>query len=423
MTFRKWFIVILLLVSFIYLSGCDNGNECEECKICEQCETCYECEICDDKEKIVVKLGIDSIDNYLSVFDNKKVGLITNQTGINSSFESSIDVLYGKINLVALFAPEHGIRGNYTAGDSIGGETDYITSLPIYSLYGSTQRPTKAMMDKIEIMAIDIQDVGARFYTYVYTMAYAMEACKQYNKPFVVFDRPNPVGGDKYEGNILDTTYSSFIGLYPIVQRHGMTIGELAMYFNTEFNINCDLTVIKMDGWTRDMYYEDTNLPWVIPSPNMPTTQTALVYSGTCIFEGTNLSEGRGTTLPFELIGAPYINAFEYANALNNYGLEGVYFRPTYFTPIASKNINQLCGGVQVHVTDKDKFEPVKTGLVMLEIVRTMYPSNFSTLSSLNLLTGCNYISLRTYTLDKQLELFSKDALTFGVTRVKYLLY
>ena len=193
-------------------------------------------------------------------------------------------------------------------------------------------------MDTIDILCIDLQDAGARFYTYIYTMAYAMEASEEYDKEFVVFDRPNPAGGEKFEGNILEEEYKSFVGNYPIVQRHGMTIGELAKMFNEEFGIGCKLTVIEMTGWKRSMYFDETNLPWVIPSPNFPSQNTALVYPGTCIFEGTNLSEGRGTTIPFEVIGAPYIDAIEYANALNELGLKGVKFRPAHFTPTFSKH-------------------------------------------------------------------------------------
>ena len=298
-----------------------------------------------------MKLGIDRIDEYLSVFEGKKVGLITNPTGLNSNYESSIDVLFEKVNLTALYAPEHGIRGDSQAGGSIGNEVDVKTNLTVYSLYGSTQKPTKTMLSNIDVMCFDIQDVGARFYTYIYTMAYAMEACAENGKEFVVFDRPNPVSADVVQGNILDEAYSSFIGLYPIVQRHGMTVGEIARLFNTEFGINCDLTVIKMANYDRTSYYDDTNLPWVTPSPNMPTVKTAVVYTATCLFEGTNVSEGRGTTTPFELIGAPWLNSEQLARELNGLNIEGVYFRPQWFTPTFSKYAGTLCGGVYVHIS------------------------------------------------------------------------
>ena len=382
-----------------------------------------------ENKKEKVYLGIDLIDENLSIFEGKRVGLITNATGINSNFQSTIDILYAKTNLKALFAPEHGIRGANAAGGTVTDETDPVTKLPVYSLYGSTQAPTKEMLDEIDIMCIDIQDVGARFYTYIYTMAYAMQACKTYNKEFVVFDRPNPVSGDVVEGTILDTTYSSFIGLYPIVQRHGMTIGEIAKYFNEEERIGCNLTVIKMKNWNRDMYFDECSVPWVLPSPNMPTLDTAIVYTGTCLFEGTNLSEGRGTTRPFELIGAPWIDSIALAAELNSLGLNGVYFRPASFTPTTSKFSGKQCFGVQVHVTNRYTFESVKTGYAMLEVIRTMYPDDFQILSAssnrctLNLLTGCSYITAHKYTLEQQFKLIDAGSKEFKDKRAKYLLY
>ena len=286
------------------------------------------------------------------------------------------------------------------------------------------------MLDNIDILCIDIQDAGARFYTYIYTMAYAMEAYKKsIIKNLLVFDRPNPAGGEKFEGNILEDKYRSFVGNYPIVQRHGMTIGEIAKLFNEEYKIGCKLTIIKMTGWERSMYFDDTNLPWVIPSPNFPSVNTALVYPGTCVFEGTNLSEGRGTTTPFEVIGAPYINAIEYANALNELGLKGVVFRPAHFTPTFSKHANILCHGVQVHVTNRDDFSPVKTAWAMLYIVRRMYPNDFEILNKnndrnmLNLLTGTNYITNNKYNLEELFDIIDRDTKTFGKVRDKYLLY
>ena len=379
------------------------------------------------KEKVY--LGIDLIDENIDIFNGKRIGLITNATGINSNYKSTIDILYEKVNLRALFAPEHGIRGANPAGGTVTDETDPVTNLPVYSLYGSTSTPTETMLQDIDLMCIDIQDVGARFYTYIYTMANAMKACRQYNKEFVVFDRPNPVSGSVVEGTILDMTYSSFIGMYPIVQRHGMTIGEIAKYFNETQNINCNLTIIKMKNWERDMYFDECDVPWVLPSPNMPTLDTAIVYSGTCIFEGTNLSEGRGTTRPFELIGAPWIDAIALSNELNSLGLSGVYFRPASFTPTTSKFSGSQCFGVQVHVTDRSTFDSVKCGYAMLEIIRTMYPDNFQVLSAsssrctLNLLTGCDYINKHTYTLSQQFALIEKDTADFKEMRKAYLLY
>jgi len=382
-----------------------------------------------EPETVEVFLGIDRIDENLSLFEGKRVGLITNQTGFNRDLVSTIDVLNEKVNLVALFAPEHGIRGDLQAGSNVSSYVDEKTGITVYSLYGSTQKPTAEMMALIDVLCIDIQDAGARFYTYVYTMAYAMKACQEFGKQMVVFDRPNPAGGTNYEGNILDLAYSSFIGKYPIVQRHGMTIGELAGLFNTEYGIGCDLEVILMEGWERDMYYDDTKLPWVVPSPNFPSVDTALVYPGTCIFEGTNMSEGRGTTTPFQVTGAPFIDADKYAQALNDLELPGVTFRPAYFTPTFSKHANVLCNGVQVHVTDRETFMAVKTGWAMLEVARTLFPNDVSILNGtqdrcmLNLLTGNRYLNDRTYSLEEQFAILLQDTAAFGVIRENYLLY
>lgn len=407
---KKKILVILLFSVLLLLGGCHHQQNPDI-----------------DEEKVL--LGIDNIDDYLDFFKDKKVGLITNPTGINSQYRSTIDVLNEKVNLVSLFAPEHGIRGEKQAGEATETYVDSATGITVYSLYGQNKQPSRSMMKGLDVLCIDLQDAGARFYTYIYTMAYAMQACKAYDKEFVVFDRPNPIGGEVYEGNILEEEYKSFVGNYPILQRHGMTIGEIAKLFNEEYGIGCQLTVIKMKNYQRSMYYEDTSLPWVIPSPNFPTQNTAIVYPGTCIFEGTNLSEGRGTTIPFEVVGAPFIDAQKYADNLNALGLEGVYFRPTYFTPTFSKHANSLCGGVQVHILDKEKFSSVKIGWAMLDIVRDMYPNDFQILNAtsnscmLNLLTGCSYIRDDTYSLDEQFAILEEDTKTFGKIRSKYLLY
>ena len=277
-----------------------------------------------------LKLGIEQLPQYRAIFAGKRVGLITNQTGIDSAGTPSAVLLSRSVQLTALFSPEHGIQGNEREGASIGHSVDPRTGLPVYSLYGNTKRPTPEMLKDIDILCFDIQDVGARFYTYISTMAYAMEECARYKKQFVVFDRPNPIGGT-VEGNMLELEYRSFTGYFPIVQRHGMTVGELALLFNTEYGIHCDLTVIPMTGWDRETYFDELPLIWVPPSPNIPSPLTALVYAGVCLFEGTNLSVGRGTTMPFQYLGAPYIDAYHLAEQLNRLGLEGVCFLPALF--------------------------------------------------------------------------------------------
>jgi len=383
-----------------------------------------------------INLGIDNIDENLDIFKDKRVGLITNPSGMDSNFTSSIDVLYEKTNLTTLFAAEHGIRGYAQAGDSVGNEVDNITKLPVHSLYGSTKKPTPEMLENIDILAYDMQDVGARFYTYINTLAYAMEACAENDKTFVVFDRPNPISSE-VQGNLLDTDFSSFVGMYPIVQRYGLTVGEYAQYINDKFDINCDLKIVKMSGWSQDMYYDETGLDtWVMPSPNMPTLDTALVYTGTCVFEGTNLSEGRGTTRPFELIGAPWINAMDLANELNSLNLPGVKFRAASFTPQFSKysasdtanyptGKNQVCGGVQVYVTDRDSFNAVKTGYAMLYTVRDMYPDKFQYLSTnfIDKLTGNSYVREGKYTLEELFAIVDKESEEFKAEIEQYRIY
>ena len=296
-----------------------------------------------------------------------------------------------------------------------------MTGLKVYSLYGNTKKPTQEMMDTIDVLCIDIQDVGSRFYTYIYTMAYAMQACKEYGKTFVVFDRPNPIS-NKIDGNILEK-YKSFVGMYEIITRHGMTIGELARMFNEKFNIGCDLKVIKMKNYDPTKYIDELIAPWVNPSPNMPTLDTALVYPGTCLFEGVNLSEGRGTTKPFEFIGAPFINAYAWAKKLNSLNLDGVVFRPIYFTPTFDDYKGQLCGGVQVHVKNRNTFSPTKTGVAMIYTVKEMYPSNVELQSYLKTLSGVDYIYNMSYKLEEVFKKIDNDIETFENISKPYKLY
>lgn len=379
-----------------------------------------------------VVLGIERIDEFKSVFEGKRIGLITNPTGIASDFTSSIDVLRNKTNLVALFSPEHGVRANIQAGMHLPTYVDEETGITVYSLYGKHKKPSKEMMDELDIMSIDVQDNGSRYYTFIYTMAYAMYTCAEYGKEFVVFDRPNPIGGVRVEGNKLDTEkYRSFVGYFEMPQRHGMTIGELARLFNEEYKIGCKLTVIPMKGWERSMSFEDTNLPWVVPTPNIPTINTCYAYNATCIFEGTNFAEGRGTTTPFELIGAPWVKSETLARELNAYGLEGVHFRPQYFTPTFSKYKDELCGGVFVHITDRDKFDTIKTSWTLLHHIRTNYSEHFKinkpyvegrpTLFHFE--AGSDDVIVPNQTLEEQLKHLEENNKEFKEIRKPYLLY
>lgn len=378
-----------------------------------------------------MKFGIDNIDNYLHLFAGKRVGLITNPTGINSKHQSTIDVLKEKVNLVCLFSPEHGVRGDLQAGVKLETYIDERTGITVYSLYTKDKKPSKEMLDTIDVLCIDIQDGGSRFYTYIYTMAYAMMACKEHNKEFVVFDRPNPINATDYEGNILDIEYRSFVGYYPILQRHGMTIAELAKMFNEEYQIGCNLHLVLMSEYDRSKYYDEYDKIWVFPSPNYPTIATGIVYNCTCIFEGTNISEGRGTTLPFEIVGAPFIEGKDLANKLNSFHFDGVYFRELYFTPTFSKHENKLCSGVQLHITNRKTFKPVKVGWAMLDVIRHMYPHDFAINPPykegghcmLEFNTGCDYIFNDKYPLEKQFTILELQTKEFGKIRQKYLLY
>ncbi|MFC4023904.1 exo-beta-N-acetylmuramidase NamZ domain-containing protein [Oceanobacillus longus] len=327
-----------------------------------------------------LELGVEVLlEEQKELIEGKRVGLITNPTGVDQELNSIVDLLHNDpdVELTALYGPEHGVRGDAQAGEYVEFYIDETTGLPVYSLYGQTRKPTPEMLENVDVLLFDIQDVGTRFYTYIYTMAYAMEAAQENNIEFIVLDRPNPLGGHKVEGPVLETEYASFVGNYPIPLRHGMTVGELAKLFNEEFEIGADLTVVEMDGWKRNMYYDDTNLEFVLPSPNMPTLDTALVYPGAALIEGTNLSEGRGTTKPFELIGAPFVNSTEFAAALNELELPGVAFRAASFTPSISKHAGTLSHGVQIHIKNKKSYKPVETGLHIVKTLHDMYPEDF----------------------------------------------
>ncbi|MGL5245583.1 MAG: exo-beta-N-acetylmuramidase NamZ family protein [Sarcina sp.] len=380
-----------------------------------------------------VSLGIDNIDENINIFKDKKVGLITNPSGINSDFISTIDILNEKTNLTTLFAVEHGIRGDVNAGDNVKDEIDEITKVPVHSLYGKLKKPTSDMLKNIDILAYDIQDVGLRFYTYINTLAYVMEACAENNKTCVVFDRPNPLGGKEVEGICLNKEVSSFVGKYPIVQRYGLTIGEYANFINKEFNINCDLKVIPMTNWNRDMYYDETNLKtWVMPSPNIPTVDSAIAYAGTCLFEGTNVSEGRGTTKPFEIIGAPWIDSSKLANNLNNLNLGGVKFRPISFKPTCSKyseentlGKHKFCGGVQIHIIDRKNFNPIKTGVAMIITIRNMYKDEFKFTSNnfIDNLYGDNCLREQDKNIEEIFEKIDKESKEFKEKIKNYYIY
>jgi uncharacterized protein YbbC (DUF1343 family) len=309
-----------------------------------------------------------------------RIGAVVHPASVLSNLCHTADALFESrdFQLVSLFGPQHGARGE-TQDNMVESEFywDPDTGLPVHSLYGTTRWPTEDMLKGVDVLLYDLQDAGTRVYTFIYTMAYCMEACARNGKSMIVLDRPNPINGRQMEGNLLHPEFRSFVGRYPIPMRHGMTVGELALFFNSEFGIGCNLTVVAMEGWRRDFWFDQTGLLWVPPSPNLPTLDSATVYPGSVLVEGTCLSEGRGTTRPFELIGAPFIHSREYAEHLNAMGLPGVWFRSAYFQPTFQKWAGQMCGGIQIHVTDRGKFEPYLTGIAVISTARALYPESF----------------------------------------------
>jgi uncharacterized protein YbbC (DUF1343 family) len=327
-----------------------------------------------------VRTGLEVLlRDRLSLLRGRRIGLLAHQASVDARLQHAAAVLHGArgVRLARLFAPEHGLWGAAQDHAAIAGARDPVTGLAVASLYGPRREPTPAMLAGLDALVVDLQDVGSRYYTFVWTMALAMRACERAGVDVVVLDRPNPLGGAVVEGNIPDPAFASFVGLYPLPARHGLTIGEVARWLAREHGLRPRLTVVAMRGWRRPMLWEDTGVPWVAPSPNMPTPDTARVYPGGCLFEGTNLSEGRGTTRPFEWVGAPYLDAHRYAHALASQGLPGVAFRPARFVPTFHKWAGRLCGGVQIHVTDRARFRPFSTGLAIVATARRLAPRRF----------------------------------------------
>ena len=403
-----------------------------------------------------VKLGVEVLfEKHLDLIRGKRVGLITNPTGLDSHLDSIIELFraHPDVKLVSLYGPEHGVRGDAQAGQYVAFYYDQHYQLPVFSLYGQTHKPPAdmltnideymrtfdtqhtgkqveaGMLQSVDVMVFDLQDVGTRVYTYIATMAYAMQAAADSGIPFIVLDRPNPVNGTQMEGPILDyPKYSSFIGLYPIPLRHGMTAGELAQLFNEKFlKHKVKLTVIPMENWTRDEWFDETSLPWVQPSPNLPTPESATVYPGQVILEGSNLSEGRGTTKPFETFGAPWIDGFVLAQKLNALNLPGVKFREVWFTPTFSKFSGQQCGGCQLHVTDRTAYQPVATTLAILSVVKQTYGDKLELHASyFDKVMGTDTVREaleRGESVDKIIANFAPGLAEFAKEREPFLLY
>ena len=310
-----------------------------------------------------------------------RVGVVCNHASIDRGFLHIVDRLAAAedVTLAAIFGPQHGFRSDVQDNMiETPHRDDPHRRVPIYSLYSETREPTAEMLRGLDVLLIDLQDIGARIYTYIYTMANCMRACARHRVPVIVCDRPNPIGGVDVEGAALVPGFESFVGQFPIPMRHGMTIGELARMFNDAFGLDAPLEVAMMDGWRREMYADATGLPWVMPSPNMPTLDTAIVYPGTVLFEGVMLSEGRGTTRPFELVGAPWIEAERFAREMNGLALPGAVFRPAVFEPTFQKYAKQPCGGCQIHVTDRQAFRPVLTGAALIQMFRRFDTGKFA---------------------------------------------
>ncbi|MFD9562889.1 exo-beta-N-acetylmuramidase NamZ domain-containing protein [Streptomyces sp. NPDC059994] len=379
-----------------------------------------------------VRTGFDRLaaDGYRAL-EGRKVGVVTNPTGVTADVRHIVDVMHAdpRVNLVAVFGPEHGFRGSAQAGGSEGRHDDPATGLPVYDTYGVSGEKLAAVFTEsgVDTVVFDIQDVGARFYTYIWTLYDCMEAAAIAGKRFVVLDRPNPVTGRAASGPVLDKAFATFVGREPIAQAHGMTVGELAGLFDAEFlGGRVRVETVRMTGWRRDGFHDSTGLPWVPPSPNMPTPDTALVYAGTCMFEGTNLSEGRGTTRPFELLGAEGIDA-RWAAAVNALELPGVRFREAYFTPTFSKFQGKTVGGVQLHVHDRESYDPVRTGVALLVTVKKAWngfawrPDHW-----IDKLTGS--AAVRTLIdagagTDEVVGAWQGGLTAFRATRARYLLY
>ncbi len=312
--------------------------------------------------------------------DGARIGLLCNPASVDGTFRHARDLIHTRFkgSLKALFSPQHGFyaekQDNMIESEHI---IDPVLNIPVFSLYGRTRRPTAEMFDPIDLLVVDLQDVGTRVYTFIYTLSFCMEAAREYDKKVLVLDRPNPVNGVTIEGNCLTADCTSFVGRFPLPMRHGLTIAELARLFNDHFGIGCTLDIVPMYGWRRQMYHTDTGRPWISPSPNLPTPMSAMVYPGQVLWEGTNVSEGRGTTLPFEVFGAPFLDTKKMQAAMPDPNQSGVFFRPLVFEPTANKWEGQPCPGFQIHLLDRNRFKPYLTSLALLQSVVRLHPDSF----------------------------------------------
>lgn len=386
-----------------------------------------------------VKPGIQVfLESHLDLVRGKNVGIISNPTGVLPNLTNDVDLMREKfkdeINLKAIFAPEQGFRGAQQAGESDGAYDDEKTGIPVFSIYGNTSKEINEIFESagVDTILFDLQDVGARFYTYVWTMSDTMEGIAGTDKQLIVLDRPNPLNGKTVDGPILKSNYSSFVGRYAIPTQHGMTVGELARLFNDQFvpkktdGKRANVEIVWMDGWKRDMYYDDTGLPYVMPSINLPTFDSVLNYAGTCLFEGTTLSEGRGTTHPFEILGAPWMD-YHMAEEMNKLELPGVLFAESHYVPTFSKFVNETAIGVQIYVIDREEYNPLQTAIAIMIKAHELYPDNFDfTDSNFLKLSGSTYIKrsiLSGKSLDEIVDGWQSDLDKFKKLRSNYLHY
>ncbi len=332
----------------------------------------------------MIEIGLVSfLREQQNILRGRRVGLVTHAAAVTPDFTSSVDALrQARVRVTALFGPEHGFDGAGADAVAIDDARDARTGLPVYSLYGKTKEPTAAMLQEVDVLAFDMQDVGARFYTFISTLDYILRAAEKFGKPVIVLDRPNPLNGVQIEGPLVDAGLESFIGQLAVPIRHGMTPGELARFMARTRYRSVELHVVPLRGWKRRMWFDETGLPWLPLSPGMPRFETTLVYPGMCLLEGTNLSEGRGTALPFEVCGAPWLDGYALAQTLNQLHLPGVHFRAHAFTPTDSKHRGVKCGGVQIHVADRSALRPVYVGLQVLAACRAQNPERFEFLAA-----------------------------------------
>ncbi len=328
----------------------------------------------------MTQLGLEVfLEAHVGSVSGLRLGLLASPSSVDGNLRSAVERLHQRpgLNLVALFGPEHGLRGDAQAGRPVASAIDSLTGLPVHSLYGETQAPTTDMLQDLDAIIIDLQDAGLRFYTFLATALYVMRAAKEAGLAVIVLDRLAPIGGNRVEGPMLESAYTSFVGPYPLPIRYGMTLGEAAQLVNDQ-DIGCDLTVIPLRNWSRALWFDETGLPFIPSSPNLPTLDALTLYPGTCLIEGTSLSEGRGTTRPFEYIGAPWLDAEALAKQLNGLSLPGLRFRPVYFVPTFSKYQGELCAGVHLVATDRDIFQPVSAMLHVLQLLKRRYPAEFA---------------------------------------------